>query len=43
MQMEMGSKNPLIVMDDADLKTAITCAVNGAYGGTGQNAQLLQD
>ena len=36
MQMEMGSKNPLIVMDDADLKTAITCAVNGAYGGTGQ-------
>ena len=36
MQMEMGSKNPLVVMDDADLKTAITCAVNGAYGGTGQ-------
>ncbi len=36
MQMEMGSKNPLVVMDDADLETAITCAVNGAYGGTGQ-------
>ena len=36
MQMEMGSKNPLVVMDDADLKTAITCSVNGAYGGTGQ-------
>ena len=27
MQREMGSKNPLVVMDDADLKTAITCAV----------------
>ncbi|MDB0034153.1 aldehyde dehydrogenase family protein [Alphaproteobacteria bacterium] len=36
MQMEMGSKNPLVVMDDADLKTAIACASNGAYGGTGQ-------
>ncbi len=36
MQMEMGSKNPLVVMDDADLQTAITCASNGAYGGTGQ-------
>ena len=36
MQMEMGSKNPLIVMEDANLNTAITCAANGAYGGTGQ-------
>ena len=36
MQMEMGSKNPLVVMDDADLQTAITCAANGAFGGTGQ-------
>ena len=36
MQMEMGSKNPLVVMEDADLKTAIACAANGAYGGTGQ-------
>lgn len=36
MQMEMGSKNPLVVMDDADLNTAIACAANGAYGGTGQ-------
>jgi acyl-CoA reductase-like NAD-dependent aldehyde dehydrogenase len=23
-------------MEDADLKTAIACAANGAYGGTGQ-------
>jgi len=36
MQMEMGSKNPLVVLDDADLSTAISCAANGAYGGTGQ-------
>ena len=36
MQLEMGSKNPLVVMDDADLDIAVTCATNGAYGGTGQ-------
>ena len=36
MQMEMGSKNPLVIMEDADLNTAITCAANGAFGGTGQ-------
>ena len=36
MQMEMGSKNPLVVMEDANLNTAIACAANGAYGGTGQ-------
>jgi len=36
MQMEMGSKNPLVVMEDANLNTAISCAANGAYGGTGQ-------
>ena len=36
MQLEMGSKNPLLVMDDADLDIAVACATNGAYGGTGQ-------
>ena len=35
-QMEMGSKNPLVVLDDADLDTAVSCAVNGAFGSTGQ-------
>ncbi len=35
-QMEMGSKNPLVVLDDADLDTAVACAVNGAFGSTGQ-------
>ncbi|MBP5856605.1 aldehyde dehydrogenase family protein [Marivibrio halodurans] len=36
LQMEMGSKNPLVVMDDADLDLAVSIAVGGAYGGTGQ-------
>lgn len=35
-QMEMGSKNPLIVLDDADLDTAVNCAFLGGYSGTGQ-------
>jgi aldehyde dehydrogenase (NAD+) len=35
-QMEMGGKNPLVVLDDADLDTAVTCAVNGAFFQTGQ-------
>ena len=26
----------MVVLDDADLSTAISCAANGAYGGTGQ-------
>ena len=30
-QLEMGGKNPLVVLDDADLKTAVEVAVNGAY------------
>lgn len=35
-QMEMGSKNALAVMDDADLDLAVTVALGGAFGGTGQ-------
>jgi alpha-ketoglutaric semialdehyde dehydrogenase len=35
-QLEMGGKNPLVVLDDADLKVAVECAVNGAYFSTGQ-------
>jgi alpha-ketoglutaric semialdehyde dehydrogenase len=35
-QLEMGGKNPLIVLDDADLKVAVSVAVNGAYFQTGQ-------
>lgn len=36
MQLEMGGKNPLIVLDDADLDLAVECAVQGAYFSTGQ-------
>lgn len=35
-QLEMGGKNPLVVLDDADLTTAADCAVNGAFFSTGQ-------
>jgi aldehyde dehydrogenase (NAD+) len=35
-QLEMGGKNPLVVLDDADLKTAVEAAVNGAFFSTGQ-------
>ncbi len=35
-QLEMGSKNALVVMDDCDLDLAASCAVSGAFGGTGQ-------
>lgn len=35
-QLEMGGKNPLIVLDDASLETALDCAVNGAFFSTGQ-------
>ena len=35
-QLEMGGKNPLVVLDDADLAIATDCAVNGAYFSTGQ-------
>ena len=35
-QLEMGGKNPLVVLDDADLGVAVECAVNGAFFSTGQ-------
>ncbi len=35
-QLEMGGKNPLVVLDDADLKTSVEAAVQGAFFSTGQ-------
>ncbi len=35
-QLEMGGKNPLVVLDDADLPTAVNCAIQGAFYQTGQ-------
>jgi aldehyde dehydrogenase (NAD+) len=35
-QLEMGGKNPLVVLDDADLDVALNAAIQGAYYSTGQ-------
>ena len=35
-QLEMGGKNPLVVLDDADLDAAVAGAREGAFGSTGQ-------
>jgi len=35
-QAEMGGKNPLVVLDDADLGVAVNAAVQSAYFSTGQ-------
>jgi acyl-CoA reductase-like NAD-dependent aldehyde dehydrogenase len=35
-QCEMGGKNPIIVLDDADLDMAAACTAQGAFGSTGQ-------
>ena len=35
-QLELGSKNPLVVMDDGDIDLAVAHALNGAYFGSGQ-------
>ena len=35
-QLEMGGKNPLVVLNDADLGVAVTAAVQGAFFSTGQ-------
>ena len=36
LQMEMGSKNALAVMDDGNMDIAVAAALGGAFGGTGQ-------
>ncbi len=35
-QLEMGGKNPLVVLDDANLDTAVAAALDGAFYQTGQ-------
>jgi aldehyde dehydrogenase (NAD+) len=35
-QLEMGGKNPLVILDDADVEVAVDAAVQGAYFQTGQ-------
>lgn len=36
MQLEMGGKNPMVVLDDADLDVAVGACLNGAFFSTGQ-------
>ena len=35
-QLEMGGKNPLVVLDDADLERAVMVALDGSFFATGQ-------
>ena len=35
-QLEMGGKNPLVVLDDANLDSAVAAAIDGAFYQTGQ-------
>ena len=35
-QLEMGGKNPMVVVDDADLDVAVSASLNGAFFSTGQ-------
>jgi aldehyde dehydrogenase (NAD+) len=35
-QLEMGGKNPFVVLDDADLDVAVNCALNSGFFSTGQ-------
>jgi aldehyde dehydrogenase (NAD+) len=35
-QLEMGGKNPIIVLEDADLDLAVSCTIQGAFGLSGQ-------
>lgn len=35
-QLEMGGKNPMVIMDDADLDIAVPTVLNGAFFSTGQ-------
>lgn len=39
MQLEMGGKNPLVVLKDADVEKAVTIAIKGAFMSTGQNVR----
>lgn len=36
LQLEMGGKNPMVVLDDADLEIAVAACLNGAFFSTGQ-------
>lgn len=35
-QLEMGGKNPIIILEDANQEQAVSCTIQGAFGLTGQ-------
>jgi alpha-ketoglutaric semialdehyde dehydrogenase len=35
-QLEMGGKNPIIILEDANLDLAVSCTIQGAFGLSGQ-------
>lgn len=35
-QLELGGKNPLVILNDADMETALNCTIQGAFYSTGQ-------
>ena len=41
-QLEMGGKNPLVILDDADLDVAVDCAIQGAFFQTGQRCTAIE-
>jgi len=40
--MELGSNDPLIVLNDADIKKAVNCATVGAFGNNGQRCTSIK-
>lgn len=41
-QLEMGGKNPLVICEDADLEVAVSVAVEGSFGSTGQRCTAAE-
>jgi alpha-ketoglutaric semialdehyde dehydrogenase len=41
-QLEMGGKNPLVICNDADLEVAVSVAVDGSFGSTGQRCTAAE-
>src|SRR3546814_17444949 len=40
LQLEMGGKNPLVVLDDADLNRAVAVALDGAFFGRSEEGRV---
>lgn len=40
--MELGGNDPLIILEDADIEAAVSCAVVGAFGNNGQRCTSIK-